>query len=382
MIVLLFWGAVAALVYLHFGYPLLLGAWTRLRPRPAQGSGPGSAREAEPPFVSVLLVACNEEARIDDRIRNLRSLDHPRDRLEILVASDGSNDATAARARAWDRVRVVEMPRRRGKPSALNALVPMARGEILLMADARQSFERSSLRRLLRHFADPMVGAVSGSLRLDGNGAVGRGVGVYWRLESYIRRQESLVDSCVGVTGAIYAVRRTLVTPLPPDTLLDDVLIPMRIVREGFRVLHEPSARAFDRASASGREEFTRKVRTLAGNFQLFAREPWLLAPWRNRLWLQTLSHKGLRLLGPGFLLLAFVSSLALALDSALYAGLLAGQILFYAAALGGGSLARRARVPLLAIPQVFCLLHAATLVAFFRFVTGRQRVTWERAAS
>ncbi|MGH9869393.1 MAG: glycosyltransferase family 2 protein [Candidatus Polarisedimenticolia bacterium] len=380
----LFWGAVAALIYLHAGYPLLLAVWARLKPWPSpsrhEDAAPGRLRRPAP-LVSVLLVACNEAERIDARLANLLTLDHPRDRLDILVASDGSTDDTVRRARAWHQegVRVLALPQRGGKPAALNALAALARGDILMMADARQRFEPDALPALLAHFDDPRVGAVSGALVLRADGSVGRGVGAYWRLESFIRRQESVIDSSVGVTGAIYAVRRHLVTPMPPDTLLDDVLIPMRVVRQGYRVLHEPRARALDRASGSGREEFTRKVRTLAGNFQLFARERWMLLPWRNRLWLQTMSHKALRLLGPVFLGLALAANVAL-VTAPFYAALLAAQILFYAIALGGGRLSRWARVPHLAIPQVFCLLHAATLVAFVRFVSGRQRVTWDRA--
>jgi cellulose synthase/poly-beta-1,6-N-acetylglucosamine synthase-like glycosyltransferase len=377
MIEILFWTAVAALIYLHVGYALMLAAWARLR-RPRC-----ITRAADPPSASILLVAYNEDQRLDARMRNLTQLDYPPDRIEILVASDGSTDDTVAIADAWrDRgVRLFAFGRRRGKPACLNDLVRAARGEILVMADARQTFERSALKALTAPFADPSVGAVSGALVLDGDGGVQQGVGAYWKLESFIRRQESAVDSCVGVTGAIYAVRRRLVEPIPADTLLDDVLIPMRVARRGYRVLYEPAARAHDRAAGSAGEEFTRKVRTLAGNFQLFAREPWLLVPWRNRLWLQTLSHKGLRLLGPALLGTAFVCNAALAADPFL-AALLGGQVIFYGCAAGGTALARAVRVPLLAVPRVFCLLHAATVVGFVRYVAGWQRVTWERASA
>ena len=191
---------------------------------------------------------------------------------------------------------------RRGKAAVLNDVVPRASGAIVVLADARQRFEPDTVRALTRPFADPAVGAVSGELilteTLEGP-AVGRGVGVYWRYEKLIRKSESRVDSTVGATGAIYAIRRELFEPIPEDTLLDDVLIPLRIVRRGYRVLFEPAARAWDRVAASAGEELARKVRTLAGNFQLFVREPWLLDPRRNRIWLATVSHKGLRLLGP-----------------------------------------------------------------------------------
>ena len=162
---------------------------------------------------------------------------------------------------------------RRGKAAVLNDVVPRASGAIVVLADARQRFEPDTVRALTRPFADPAVGAVSGELILtetpDGP-TVGRGVGVYWRYEKLIRKSESRVDSTVGATGAIYAIRRELFEPIPEDTLLDDVLIPLRIVRRGYRVLFEPAARAWDRVAASAGEELARKVRTLAGNFQLF----------------------------------------------------------------------------------------------------------------
>ncbi|HKQ59671.1 MAG TPA: hypothetical protein VJS92_00215, partial [Candidatus Polarisedimenticolaceae bacterium] len=241
------------------------------------------------------------------------------------------------------------------------------------------------LRALVAPFADEHVGAVGGELVLTAQpetGAIGQGCGLYWRYEKAIRASEGSVDSTVGATGAIYAIRRELFEPIPSDTILDDVAIPMHVARRGFRVVFEPRARAFDRPPASALEEFTRKVRTLAGNFQLLAREPWLLLPWRDRLWFQVLSHKALRLLGPLLLAGAFLASLALIADP-LYAFALLCQSAFYAAA-GAGALLRNApfRPRLFAVPYTFCLLNAATAVAFWRWMRGQQRVTWARASA
>jgi cellulose synthase/poly-beta-1,6-N-acetylglucosamine synthase-like glycosyltransferase len=253
-----------------------------------------------------------------------------------------------------------------------------------VLGDVRQRYEPDTVRALVAPLAAADVGAVSGELFLterEEGGAVGRGVGVYWRYEKFIRSQESRLDSTVGATGAVYAVRRELFEPLPADAILDDVLLPMRIVRRGYRVLFEPAARAYDIAAATSREEFTRKVRTIAGNFQMFARERWLLSPLRNRLWAQTISHKGLRLASPLFLLVAFLANAAL-LDVTLYRWTFAAQALFYSAALGGYLLRDARRVPVLTVPYVFCLLNYATAVAFSRFVRRRQHVTWERASA
>jgi len=183
----------------------------------------------------------------------------------------------------------------------------------------------------------------------------------------------------VGATGAIYAIRRDLFDPIPDDTILDDVLIPMRIVRQGYRVVFEPSALAYDRPASVAREEFVRKVRTIAGNFQLFSRERWLLSPFKNRLWIQTLSHKGLRLLGPLLLIVALVTNLLLVRQT-FYEWTLVAQALFYLSALFGTLEGAARKIPVLAVPYTICLLNWATIVAFLHFLCGRQSVTWERA--
>jgi len=376
-----FWVIALALLYVYVGYPCLIWAWAAVSPRP-------SRRSRIEPRVSVLIVVHNEAARIARRLENLLSLDYPRDRLEVLVGSDGCTDRTAEIARAYEPggVTVVAFERRRGKSAVLKDLVAKARGEVLVLADARQRFEGGVVRALVAPFADPKVGAVSGELILThdrGRDAVGRGVGLYWRYEKFIRRHESRVDSTVGATGAVYAIRRELFETIPDDTLLDDVLLPLRVSRRGYRVLFEPMARAYDRAPTSTAEEFARKVRTLAGNFQLLARERWVLSPVENRLWLQTVSHKGLRLLLPLLHLGFFIASASLSLaGEPFFDGLLAAQVVFYGAAIAG--YARRnapgRRSPLLSVPYTICVLNAATFVGLLRFVTGQQHATWEHA--
>jgi glycosyltransferase involved in cell wall biosynthesis len=372
-----FWLCFGLLFYVYVGYPLVAGARAGLRSRePRLG--------AIEPTVSIVVVAYNEGARIDTRLENLLALDYPVQRLEIIVGSDGSTDDTVERARTYADAGVVvkALPRRRGKPAVLNALRRSARGDIVVFADARQQFDRGTLRALVANFADPQVGAVSGELMLrpaDGAATAGQGAAFYWHYEKYIRSAESAFDSTVGATGAIYAVRREMFEPIPEDTLLDDVLIPLRIVRQGYRVVFEPRAKAFDCTPPSAQHEFARKARTIAGNFQLFSRERWLFDPRQNRLWFETISHKALRLTLPVLHLGWFAANVGLA-GTPPYQWFLAGQIAFYAAAVAG-CLQRRAnrRLVLLTVPYTVCLLSWATVVGFFRFVTDNQPVTWDR---
>lgn len=375
---LLFWFAVALLGWTYAGYPLCIWAWARAAGRPLR-------RDVIKARVSILLVARNEAANVERKIENLFALDYPPELLEIVLASDASTDATVALARSagGNRITVVEFDRHRGKPAVLNELVPALHGEIVVLMDMRQLLQPDALQQLVNNFADQAVGAVSGELHLlsrgSANGAVD-GVGFYWRYEKFIRRQESRCDSTVGVTGALYALRRQLFETIPDDTLLDDVLIPMQIVRKGYRVLFEPLARMFDRVSASPAQEYRRKTRTIAGNFQLLCHHGWLLNPFANRLWLQTVSHKLCRLLSPALLLVVLAANIAL-VAAPVYQLLLLLQVLFYAAALAGQvSPALASRHSWCSVPHAFCLLNWSTVVGGIRFVRGSQHVTWQQA--
>jgi poly-beta-1,6-N-acetyl-D-glucosamine synthase len=368
---LLFWGSALLVGYVYVGYPALLAVWARLRGRDPETRPPQTL-----PGVSIIVAARNEARRLAARIENLLALDYPADRRQIIVVSDGSSDDTpAVLAPYGDLVEVVSIPPS-GKAAALNAGVAQASHEILVFADARQTFARDALGALVAPFADAGIGGVSGELILDcevdgresgvghesGAGrksVVDSGIGVYWRFEKWLRRHESAVGSTLGVTGAIYALRRSLWRPLPPETLLDDVLAPMRAVLAGSRVIFTDRARAFDRAAPSSRAESRRKVRTLAGNVQLLWLEPRLLVPFVNPVWLQLCSHKLGRLAVPYALLALMTSSITLATEHLIYATALSVQCGFYLLAGYGACLewrsAARARraAPLPAAPEL-----------------------------
>jgi poly-beta-1,6-N-acetyl-D-glucosamine synthase len=344
-----FWVSLGLVVYVYAGYPLVLAGWARLRARARRTD------EAVTPPVSVVLAARNEAARLPGRLENLLALDYPADRLEIVVVSDGSRDRTAQVLAPYlgegpgrPRVRLLERPAE-GKASALNHGVAAASHDVLVFADARQRFSRDAVRRLVANFSDPSVGAVSGELLLDcetadTDSSVADGVGAYWRYEKWLRARESEVDSMLGATGAIYAMRRSAWRPLPPGTILDDVLAPMRAVLGGWRVVFEPGARAFDVTAPDTGAEARRKQRTLAGNWQILALEPRLLVPIANRVWVQYCSHKIGRLLVPWALVAIFVSSLFLVRESPVYLVAVVAQAAFYGLAFYGAWLEHRRR--------------------------------------
>ena len=359
-----FWISVVLIAYVYAGYPALMAVWARVAGRPAGIShGKGRGASAELPGVSVIIAARNEGRRLPARIANLLACDYPSDRLQIIVASDGSIDDTVDALSPYrDRIEVLALPPR-GKANALNAAVMRATQPILVFADARQRFAPDAIRRLVSHFSDPQIGAVSGELVLDceeplataSSSTIGDGVGAYWKYEKWLRRHEAIVGSTVGVTGAIYAMRRYLWQYLPADTLLDDVLGPMRLVLRGYRVVFDAGARAFDETARDAPQELRRKVRTLAGNFQLLVHEPRILVPGVNPMWLQFVSHKIGRLLVPYALLAIFVASGWLTMGAAggFYRLAFAAQLAFYGLAVYGAALDRRARTAPIAACEV-----------------------------
>ena len=373
----LLWASLILVAYTFCGYPLLLALWSWLKPQALITRAPIT------PAVSIVIAAWNEAPRLVARINNCLEQRYPSDHLEIIIVSDGSTDDTFSVVSAFDhrRVRLVQLEKREGKAAALNAGVSTAEGEIVVFTDARQRFAPDVVARLVSHFPDPAVGAVTGELVLESEKGLpeGKGMGLYWTIEKAIRSMESAIDSVVGATGAIYAIRKELYRPLQPGTILDDVVVPMTIVMQGFRVVFDRQAIAVDQLSGDYRQEFRRKVRTLAGNYQAFRWYPNWLSPKQNRLYIQFVSHKVCRLAAPFALLILFITSLTLV--SSGYASLFVMQVLAYTMALAGWMLLRlgvRERVTAAAFS--FCLLNYAALVGAVRFFRGDQDL-WKKTS-
>jgi len=369
----LFWISVAVIAYCYFGYPAWLWLRRRWRRLPVK-------RAAFCPPISVVMVVRNEGATLRHKLQNLFALNYATP-PQIVVVSDGSQDDTNQILAEFQQefgVRAIILPQPAGKASALNEAIKVATGDIVVFTDARQKLESGAVQLLMENFSDPAVGCASGELLLGDPdaGEYSQGVGLYWRIEKAIREMESSSGSVVGATGAFYAARRNLLVPVPSETILDDVYIPMHVVRQGARVVFDSRAHAWDVANQGTGREFSRKVRTLTGNYQLVQLASWLLSG-RNPIRFEFVSHKLFRLLVP----FALASALAACvfLHASLYRIALVLQLAFYVLALfsmlqhGRGILARAADAAF-----TFLLLNVAALVAFGKFVSGRKPV-WTR---
>jgi cellulose synthase/poly-beta-1,6-N-acetylglucosamine synthase-like glycosyltransferase len=375
MIDIVFAATLVVLAYTYAGYPALIWVLASLWPRSVH-RGPNQPR------VTMIIVVHNEAARIARKLESCIALDYPKESLRILVASDGSDDGTneIVTAHAHLGVGLLAFPARRGKAACLNDAVAGSDGEIIVFTDARQELDPPAVRYLVENFADPAVGVASGELvfRTEGMSDFGEGVDAYWRYERFIRQQESRFHSVVGVSGALYALRRECFREIPADTILDDVVIPMNAVMAGRRVVLENRAKAIDLPSRDHRQEKLRKVRTIAGNYQMILAHPGFFAPFRNPIFLQLISHKVLRLLGPLCLALLLATNAALAPRGPVYQCLLAIQVLGYALPVIGFLWPFGRKWKLVKWATAFLLLNWFAVLGAVEFMRNRNAHLWE----
>lgn len=371
----LFWLSAFAVAWTYVGYPFLIRILARWRPRPHR-------QDNILPAVSLIIPAYNEEAIIRQKLENALALDYPAERMEIIVVADGSTDQTVniVKSFADKGVQLLFQPERRGKIAAMNRAVPYAKGEILVFSDANAMMEPLSLRALVRNFADPQVGCVSGEKRVSADRRVqAQGESAYWRYESGIKRAESLVNTTIGAIGEFFAIRRELYRPLREDSIIEDFVLSMQLVRNGWRIIYEREAIAWEEASPTLKAEWERRARNCAGGFQAIGRLGWLFSPRYAFVAFQFISHKLLRWLAPFFMTLAWISSLAL-YPLTLYRWLFWGQTVFYSLALIGGFLAIKGRrLPPLWLIFYFCFANLTALGGFWRYLTRTQTNLWKK---
>jgi cellulose synthase/poly-beta-1,6-N-acetylglucosamine synthase-like glycosyltransferase len=375
---LLFWSCLALVLQTYVFYPLTVALLKSLsRPSAPPAAGPE-------PAVSVVIAVYNEEDFIRARVENIFSADYPKKKLEVLIGSDGSTDRTneILRAHGAAGLRPFFFDRRRGKAGVLNDLLAEARGDIVVFSDANTEFAASTISELVKPFADPKVGAVTGELILhSGHGSIGGdGEVSYWRFENWLKHAESEVRSTLGASGGVYAIRGSLWRPLPFEkSIVDDFVVPMNVLKAGSVVKYNRAARAFEKAAGSVRGEFTRKVRIGASNFNGIPEFAELLSPRHGFVAFALWSHKILRWFVP-FLLIAFtIAGFALRDESSFYEWVVRLIGLFGVAALAGMAADRfRWRVGALGYPYYFAAMNFALFLGFFRSVAGRQPPVWE----
>lgn len=381
--VFVFWGAVASVAYAYVGFPALLAVRSVVRPRPWRRSEGGGHR----PTVTVVIAAHNEEAAIGAKVANVLNLDYPADRLDCVVASDGSDDGTVPEAirAGGDRTVVLDLPRS-GKAVALNHGVEVASGEIVVFTDANSRLADDAVTRLVAPFADPAVGGVAGDQRYQADGSDlsdgADGERAYWNLDRWLKMAESRSGNVISATGALYAVRRDLTRPVP-DGVTDDFAMSTGVIDQGRRLVFEPGAVAWEPPSPALGGEYRRKVRVMTRGFRSVILRRRLLDPRRSGFYaVQLLSHKVLRRLVALPLLVALAASVPLRRRGPLYALALAVQVVVHGLGLAGvalsGSPAGRRRI--LSIPAFFTMVNAASLHAVANILTGRRIDRWTPA--
>jgi cellulose synthase/poly-beta-1,6-N-acetylglucosamine synthase-like glycosyltransferase len=372
---IVFWLAIGLIAFTYFGYSLLILLLSRLVQNPVK-------RGPIEPRVTYLITAYNEEKNIASKLDQVLTLDYPANKLEIIVASDGSTDRTDEIVKGFVNrgVKLVRVEGRVGKTETQNQAVKQASGEVVIFSDATTRYERSAIRNLVRNYADPSVGAVSGRYEYYNptGAAIGLGSILFWKYENMIKTMQTNIRTITGCCGCIYSVRREAYAPLPPD-IISDLVEPLMVLKKGYRIVFEPEAIAYEETTEKSKEEFNMRVRVITRGMRGLLYMKMLFNPLRySFVAFQLLSHKVLRWFIPMFLVLAFVSNLFL-VGIPFYNLTLALQFAFYALALIGLVAERRNILAgPLTIPLYFVTVNLASVVAMYRIWKGHKAVTWE----
>ena len=377
---ILFWSSLFLIFYAYIGYPLLITLLSLLVNNKVK------QKDIEP-FVTLLITAFNEEKDIADKLKNSLALDYPKDKFEILVASDGSTDATDEIVRSFENneegVPVVlhRVEGRVGKTATQNSAVKASRGEIIIFSDAASMYDRNAIRAFVRNYADSDVGAVSGmyTYEVTEGASTGLATRIFWNLENFIKSRQTKIKTITGCCGCIYSLRRELYTDLPAS-IISDLVEPLMILQKGYRIVFEPQANALEETAGKSADEFKMRIRVIVRGMtgMLYARK--LYNPFKYPfVAFQLISHKVMRWLVPVFCIIALVTNAFLAHSSGFYAVLFAGQILFYLMACIGFFLEKRGiNKKIFYLPLYFCIVNIAALISMFKVIKGENIVTWQ----
>ncbi|HSJ87292.1 MAG TPA: glycosyltransferase family 2 protein [Anaerolineales bacterium] len=386
----LFWVCVLLIAYVYVGYPIILAALARLRRKTKE-------YPVITPQVSILIAAYNEQNVIGTKLENTLALEYPKECLQVVVAADGSDDHTPQTVETFAE-RGVELSydfRRRGKMAAINRALPRLKHEIIVFSDANNLYAKDALLELVKPFSDPKVGAVTGSKNImDDPDAHAKADGLYWRYESAIKKYETALGSCTGVTGEILAIRRSLYQPPPDHVINDDFFIGMGVLRQGYRLVYAPAAHSYEHASLTEQDEAVRRARIVAGRYQAMLMSGSVL-PWRSPVlvW-QVVSHKFMRPLVPFLMIIAFLVTLAACIWQLAPTNLgwlylaapynilfLVAEILICILAIFGSSLKDKGLLgKILYLPTFLVNSNLAAILGLYSFFTGKQTSLWRRA--
>jgi len=380
--IIAFWISSIVLFYVYFGYPILILFLSKLLPKPFAKFSEEELQDGSLlPAISIFIPAYNEETVIEKKIRNTLDLDYPKDKIEIIVASDGSDDKTVEIANLYsDKIQLMAYDVREGKTGLINKTIPKLKGEIIIFSDASAMLEVNSLKELISPFKDPKIGSVSGLYILRDATSTSRaeGEGFYWHYETFLKTNESTFYSILGAHGALYALRKSLFRALPPKAINDDYILPMYGVQQKRRAVYEPNAVAVEEGTTSVLGEMKRRIRISVGNFQQLFLLRKLLNPFRGRIAFEFLSHKFLRSFSFLFMIILFISNIFIPTTGFRIFFLL--QIFFYLLGLSGVIFFKNKRMSLLiTVPSYLVIINYAAFIGLFKYIFNTQKVTWEK---
>ncbi|MDB5257313.1 MAG: glycosyl transferase [Chitinophagaceae bacterium] len=382
---LLFWGSLFLVFYTYLGYGIVLTALVKLKRLFVQQK---IAAAGYTPVIALVIPCYNEADILQAKIENCLALSYPSDKISIVFITDGSTDSSMDIVRRYPGVTLLHEDKRGGKVAAENRVMKLVTAPVIVFSDANTMLPTSALTELVKHYADPKVGAVSGEKRIlqkDKEAAAGAGEGIYWKYESFLKKMDSELLTIVGAAGELFSFRKELYEELEADTILDDFILSLRIAKKGFRVVYEPAAYAMETSSVSVKEELKRKIRICAGGWQSIVRLRSLLNPFAHlTLTFQYISHRVLRwTLTPLALLVLLPVNLLLCwyTGELFYQLAFVAQVAFYTLALCGWYLENRSiSIKLLFVPYYFFIMNYAVFLGFFRYLKGKQSAAWERS--
>jgi len=386
----IFWILLFILVYTYAGYAFILFFLLQVK-KLIPGKTKSTLQNYEP-HVCLFVTAFNEKDYIAQKVSNSFELDYPKEKVQYLWITDGSDDGTPEMLKNYDELEVYHSPERRGKMHAMNRGMKFVTAPVVIFSDTNTRLNKNAIREIVARFSDKKVGCVAGEKRIvehDADAAAAAGEGLYWKYESWIKKMDAKLNSAVGAVGELFAIRRELFEKVETDTILDDFIISLRIAQKGYKIDYTPNAYAEETASLNVKEELKRKIRITAGGIQTMLRLKSLFNPFKFGLlsW-QYFSHKVLRwTLAPFSLFLVFFLNFLIVWNNAvwftptIYTLLLYVQLLCYLlAAIGWFFENRKLHFKLIFIPYYFVSINYASVRGVFRFFRGKQSVNWEKS--